>query len=218
MSSRSLQTTKSFLALLLTVSLLVTANLRADDPQEVSLMTPGSPNLGWSFDNGQEFPGATGSVAIDPDHQREGHDMLILKGDFSAGGAYVRANVPIPNVDIDKLTFWLRSPNSDLVTVRLLDSAGECHQFKIRATLGTSWDRVIFPVADYFEGMKPNKRQSVTNVIGYETWGGPNDKTWHGPAKSLDILLGPTPLEKVVSLGIGDVTVTVKPPPTPASP
>ncbi len=204
---------KKLLVSLLAMGLFATANLRADD-QEVSLMTPGAPTLGWGFDNGQEYAGATGSLTLDPDHKRDDHDMLLLKGDFTAGGAYVRATVPIPNLEIKKLKFWLRSPSADFVTIRLLDSAGECHQFKIRTTLGSSWNEVVFPVADYFEGLKPNKTQRVTDVIGYETWGGPNDKTWHGPAKSLDILTGPTANEKVVTLGIGDASIVVLPPPS----
>ena len=143
----------------------------ADDPQEIQLMTAGSQNLGWNFDNGQEFPGATGTLALDPDHKREDHDALKLTGDFTGGGQYVQATVPVPGVVIDKLTIWYRSPSSGMMTLRLLDETGQCHQFKVNVTLGSSWEKLVFPVSDYFEGKEPGKRQNVTIVNQYEQWG-----------------------------------------------
>jgi len=181
-------------------------------------MTPGSQNLGWSFDNGQEFKGATGSLALDPDHKREDHDALKLTGDFTAGGAYVRANCPIPSVEIDKLTIWFRSPSMGQVTLRLVDETGQCHQLKVNISIGSSWDRLVLPVADYFAGKEPGARQDVTIVNGYESWGGANDQKWHGVCKSLDVIIGPTSIEKVVSIWIADASVTVKAPPPPATP
>ena len=41
----------------------------------------------WTFDNGQEFPGAKGSLTIVKDGPTPGQTCLKLAGDFSGGGA-----------------------------------------------------------------------------------------------------------------------------------
>src|SRR4051794_16523923 len=90
--------------------LLTSTLLRAQDP--VPLISPAQPDVGWTFNNGQEFPGATGAISVDPVAQRAGHPSLKLVGDFSKGGKYVVAGRKIENVDIRDLSFWLRSPNT----------------------------------------------------------------------------------------------------------
>jgi len=205
------------LAVVMTLGLFATPGARADD-ETMSLMSPSAPNLGWSFDNGQEFKGATGSLAIDPTQKRETTDSLKLTGDFTNGGSYVSANRSIPNVDIKELTIWMQSPGEGQFTLRLVDGSGECHQLKVMVPLGSSWSKVVVPVERFFEGKSGKEPQSVANVTHYETWGGPNDGKWHPPARGISILLGPNNLEKVTSLELNDVSVTVKPPTPPAPP
>jgi len=194
---------------------LLSLPISADDdtPTETPLMAVGMPNLGWTFDNGQEFKGATGSLAIDPDNKHGDNDALKLTGDFTGGGAYVQASCRVPGINIDKLTIWYRSPSSGTMTLRLIDETDQCHQIKIRIDAGSNWEKVVLPVAAYFAGREPNKRQDVDIVNDYQNWGGANDKKWHGACKGLSILTGPTAAEKTVSLWLADVTVTTKPPP-----
>jgi hypothetical protein len=60
--------------------------------QGVSLMAKEA----WKFGNGSEFPGATGSLAIDPSAQRDGKESLKLQGDFTKGGNYTAAAMKSP--------------------------------------------------------------------------------------------------------------------------
>src|SRR5208282_6137713 len=68
--------------------------------EAVSLTEPAK---AWTFDNGREFPGATGALTLDATAQRGGRDSLKLVGDFSRGGNYVQAGRKIDNVDIREL-------------------------------------------------------------------------------------------------------------------
>src|SRR4051812_31735891 len=97
--------------------------VRAQQP--VVLMDAAKPNQGWEFSNGQEFPGATGGLSIDPTAKQNGRDSLKLSADFTKGGAYVAAVHNIDKVDIKELSFWLRNPDKDSLTLRLSDGSGQ---------------------------------------------------------------------------------------------
>lgn len=75
--------------------------------QPLSLMTP---KEAWSFNNGAEFPGATGKLTITTE---EGREVLKLAGDFTKGGNYVQAGRNIDGVDIRELALWVRNPDAD---------------------------------------------------------------------------------------------------------
>ena len=62
----------------------------ADEP--ISLIDSTDPTAGWSFDNGREFPGATGELLAAPGAGPRGEDALKLVGDFTNGGGYVQAS------------------------------------------------------------------------------------------------------------------------------
>ena len=64
-----------------TLVLLAGASLSARAAGEIALFDPALPQGGWAFDNGQEFPGATGKLSID---QADGN-ALRLDGNFSKG-------------------------------------------------------------------------------------------------------------------------------------
>ena len=50
-------------AIIALACLFLTTSTQAQEA--VSLMKPGQPRMGWSFDNGQEFPGAKGGLEVD---------------------------------------------------------------------------------------------------------------------------------------------------------
>jgi hypothetical protein len=50
---------------------------------------------GWKFDNGREFPGAQGKLALAAEPFRD-KPVLSLYGDFTKGGNYVQAAGPLP--------------------------------------------------------------------------------------------------------------------------
>jgi hypothetical protein len=169
-----------------------------------SLMSGGGPALGWRFDNGQEFPGATGSLAVDPAAKREGKPSLKLSGDFTHGGNYVQAGYELAG-DVRILKLWLRYPGADRLTFRIVDAGGQCHQISQKLERSPDWQQVVFPLAEFFA--RKGTPDAVASVAKYENWGGANDARWHGPAKGLYILLGPGADQKLVALWLNDVTI-----------
>src|SRR5690554_4239206 len=140
----------------------------------------------WKSYNGQEFPGA--KVTLMPDGKVRHNNMasLRLEGDFTEGGNYVEASTSI-GTDISMLSFWLRFPGAEQLTIRLIDGSGQCHQIRIQIEKGEDWQRVVFPVADFFA--RRGQPDAVQGITKYEYWGGAKDGKWHGPARSLHILL-----------------------------
>jgi hypothetical protein len=188
-------------------------NARAAD--EVALIDPDKPLDGWRFDNGPEFPGAKGGMAVDGDVEAQHRPALRLDGDFTGGGNYVQTGRDLPTVDVETLTFWLKAPQGlEQITLRLIDGTGQCHQFNLRVEAHGNWQRILFPVARYFE--KAGTSSSVELVKRYEGWGGAKDGKWHNPAKSLYILVGRTAFgeAKKGSLWISGAKLQAAPPKT----
>lgn len=63
----------------------------------------------WSFNNGSEFPGATGSLTLEPGARNEA-PALKLVGDFTGGGGYVQAGRNLPDSDIRELSMRVKNP------------------------------------------------------------------------------------------------------------
>jgi hypothetical protein len=152
------------------------------------LAGPAAENYGWTFDNGREFPGATGKLSVDAAAKHNGKDSLRLDGDFTKGGNYVQAAGALPDKDIGELSFWLRAPDSDGLAVRIVDGSGQCHQINLKIQQTDDWQQVVFPLARFFA--KRGTPDAVPIVAKYEFWGGANDGTWHGPGKTLVVLTG----------------------------
>jgi len=174
----------------------------------VSLMTPDNPTLGWKSDNGAEFPGAKVNLAIDPGAKREGRETLKLTGDFTNGGNYVQMSRNIEAVDIRELSMWLKSPDMGTINVRLVDSSGQCHQIVFKIKRDADWQKLVLPIDQFFAKMEV---EGATPVAKYEYWGGAKDGKWHGPAKSINLLLGKNEDKKLIDLWVNDVAVTPKP-------
>jgi len=167
-----------------------------------------APQDAWKFDNGREFPGATGSLAVDPPAQRDGKDSLKLAGDFTEGGNYVQAGRDL-DMDIRILRMWLRNPDAEQLTFRIVDASGQCHQLNLKIQPSAEWQQLTFPLAEFFA--RKGGSDAVPNVAKYENWGGAKDAKWHGPAKGLYILLGRKGDQKVATLWLNDVTI-IEPP------
>ena len=96
-------------------------------------MAPGHPNGGWNFDHGQEFPGATGGPAAEPDPPGQDQPLLVLTADFTKGGNYAQAGRGLPPVYFDRLAFRLKTPGSTVLTLRLVNGAvGSALQRSVR--------------------------------------------------------------------------------------
>lgn len=157
---------------------------------------------GWTPFDGAEFPGAKVRLEVDETVKHNGKPTLRLTGDFSGGGNYVAMNRDI-DADIKTFSTWLKYGGSDHVTVRFVDSSGQCHQINIKIANTDDWQRVTLSLADFFA--KRGMTDAVTNVSRYESWGGKNDSKWHPPAKHISVLVGPgADRSKPRSLWLGD--------------
>ena len=72
------------------------------------LISADRPNGGWAFGNGPEFPGAIGELVLDGDVEPPRRPALKLRGDFSAGGKYVQAGIPLPETPIEAISFSIK--------------------------------------------------------------------------------------------------------------
>jgi len=186
-------------ACFLFVSLVSVAVLAADGA--IDLIEPGKPSGGWEFQNGAEFPGATGTLAL----AEGGENALLLHGDFTKGGNYVSASRKLPPVGFERLYFRMKAPGINVVTMRLVDGTGQCHQIKVKVAAKDDWQTVDFPVLEFFRNMGTSA--SIPNIAQYEKWGGANDGKWHSPCKLIAFLIGKTSTTQIVDLSLSDARI-----------
>jgi len=130
----------------------------------------------WKFYNGQEYPGATGSLALGTGYSGHGAHLAY---DFSKGGRYVEAYLPLPAPITSPATisFWVKSPTTILVLFRILDSAGQTFQYNLirplSAVSATAW----------YQQMVELDRPS-------RFYGGVADGVIHYPITRIEILAG----------------------------
>jgi hypothetical protein len=195
--------TRPYAMVLLTVLLLAPA---APAQHAISLMTP---REAWSFDNGREFPGATGGLTFEREARGKGNDGLKLVGDFTRGGQYVQAGRKIDKVDIRELSLWVRNRDGARFVLRLNDASGQTHQINLRLEATPDWQRVVFPLERFFA--RRGQADAVTSVTKYESWGGAKDGRWHGPATALYLLLGNPGDKKAHTLWFDDIVLLPRP-------
>ena len=105
-------------SLVLALTLMLAGRGMADDAAGMDLALFSGPK--WSFNKGPEFPGATGATALE---KLDGRDAVTLSYDFSGGGAYVAARVPIDLAEgCTQLKFEAKADRLVKVVVRLIDS------------------------------------------------------------------------------------------------
>lgn len=157
------------LAALLSSSLIstVAATLWID-----SFETPNAP-APWTFSNGPEFPGATGSLTRGAGHTGQ---CAHLAYDLSKGGHYVGALRTLPSpVNAKAIAFWAKSPAGIHVVLRVGDQTGQTLQFSLMrpptAMDASQWYHQVIP---------------LESATGW--WGGANDGTLHPPVRNLSIL------------------------------
>ncbi len=196
---------KCFVKAVLVVLLLASA---AEAQQVVSLIpldivVEGEPDA--TFDNGQEFPGAKGSLSVVQDLPEKGQACLKLAGDFTKGGAYVQIIKDLKSLEINDLAairLRVKAEHAGTVTVRLGDGTGQCHQQKgVKLQDDGKWHDLV---------IKPSE------VAGGEHWGGANDGKWHGSPKYLAVLLsadagdkGKLPVLYLANVGIDAIQPAV---------
>lgn len=159
----------------------------------------------WQFSNGSEFPGAQGSFAITDAHRPNAlaADYCgLLKFDFSEGGAYVAAQIkldlPPAKSPYTGLSIKVYRPDGVRLKIRLADSSGQTFQKEIRS-VAERWYKTTTTL-DHWEG----------------SWGGANDKVFHGAptqfallADKLDLRQGFIRFDDVTLLQ-GEITSTAR--------
>ena len=135
---------------------------------------------GWKFVGGEEFPGAKGSLTLDPKAGVDGGAGLRLDADFRGGGVYVGCWRDLTSAGLPEITGFrlqVRAANVKRLGVRLVDQTGQCHQGAVDLPAGSAdgWRELVIP---------------VSAIVGGEHWGGVNDGVWHGVPKGLGLNLG----------------------------
>jgi hypothetical protein len=179
-------------------SLLASLAIQTALAAPVALIDAAKPAEGWTFNNGQEFPGATGKLEA-----MEGG--LRLTGDFTGGGGYVQAQRSIADIDVRVLSFDVRAEGSEEFTLRIGDGSEQCHQIVLKIDPAKSWQPVNLPLETFFRDR--GTAGALTNIARYESWGGAKDGKWHGPAKYVCFLLGNGGANKVRTLEFRDLKI-----------
>lgn len=139
----------------------------------------------WTFSNGQEFPGASGSFTRGADPEATSGQVGKLHFDFKGGGRYVSAILnladPIPP-GVDAIRFRALLPHGCTMQLRYTDVQGQTFQRPVECQPG-GWD-------------------AVTVVFGgwASSWGGPDDGIPKGSPKAIAWVLEHGALESGVML------------------
>ena len=153
--------------------------------KEVSLFKTDQKNYGWIYNNGPEFKGAVVKFEAKED---EGKPTIFLHGDFNGGGNYVNADFRIEPQEAQFLVMKMNT-NVEVVTFRVIDHGGVCHQIKYKAKKVDGWQDIKFPINSFFENFAKGK--SLPEVVKYEAWGGKSkSKKYSGKIKALSFILG----------------------------
>ena len=196
---------KRFSLHLLVLFILATSRAVLFAQQTVPLIPAEKADTTWTFSNGPEFPGATGSLSVDPTAQREGRSSLKVVGDFTKGGKYVLTGRKIDRLDIRELSFWLRYPGADRLTMRIHDATNQTHQISVKLEPGDDWQHVVLPLQQFFA--RRGQSDAVTSVTRYESWGGAKDGKWHGPASAIYLLISNPSGNAVKTLWLNDLLI-----------
>jgi hypothetical protein len=152
----------------------ISADVLVDNFESVGAPT------GWTFSNGPEFPGATGSLTAGLGRSGSGA-CARLTFDMSGGGNYVSASRPLSQVIKNQsgLSLWARVPTGVNIVCRITDSTNQTLQYPVSRPLCARDSANWFVVTVNF-----SDQPSVF-------WGGANDGAVHGGVKGISVLAEP---------------------------
>ncbi len=131
----------------------------------------------WKLHLGKEFPGAHGNIYAAP-----GGDGVCLEGFFGAGGNYVAMIKSLnPPLELKEIRLKVKSADVNGIVIRITDSTGQTHSQLLNMKEGSDWQTIS--VKKFADGGNSN------------SWGGANDGKWHGPAKSVALLVDKSKLK-----------------------
>ncbi len=139
--------------------------------------TPSLPTA-WTFSNGAEFPGATGTLTQTLGSNGIGK-AARLTADFSKGGNYVSATYPLPIPGSAKaISFLARLDPGARVVVRVTDLTSQVLQYSLSRPL-TALDQEQWFL------------RTFTLDVPSSHFGGANDGVLHQPIKQIAFLIEP---------------------------
>jgi hypothetical protein len=121
------------------------------------------------FTNGVD--GFTGSLVQDPTGGPDGKPCGKIDNNTDKWVSCGKA-LSLPR-DVAELRFWVKSSNSGMIGVRMTDSTGQSFQNRPGFPSDGQWHEIT--MTQFAPAM--------------ESWGGANDKQWHGPPKQIDFIL-----------------------------
>ena len=127
----------------------------------------------WRFFAGEEYPGAKGSIKV---RREDGGYVGTLVFDFTGGGLYVagRHSIDVP-AGFTELQIQVRSSEPRRLGLRLIDDAGQCHQFERHYEGFGEWTKIGVDLVHF----RPK-----------ESWGGPADKKLYFPIREIQFVVG----------------------------
>ncbi len=123
-----------------------------------------------------------------------------LNGNFSSGGQYVSVGKNLMSVDMKSLSFQIKTSDITKILIRVKDATGQVHQQYITLDSTADWQKV-----------EVNKFDGGQNYLSF---GGANDRVWHGPAQRVEFLLEKPRLHAGKTSGqlwLDDITAMVPP-------
>jgi len=164
---------KSFIVILAGVLLLTVGYwASADDaakpdtrPTDLKLFAK---DAKWFFNNGKEFPGATGSFELGTDGDKA---IGTLTYDFSGGGKYVDAGTRVTVAKAGQLLVSVKSQAKQQIILRVIDSTRQTHQFVLPYTAANDWQQLPLNLRD-------NSKAH---------WGGDNDGVIRFPLTQINL-------------------------------
>ncbi len=126
----------------------------------------------WTFSNGPEFPGATGSLASGPGMTGKG---AALSYDFSGGGNYVAMSLTLQTPLTATAIGYAAKVAGVRTVLRVVDTGGQTLQYSVNRPL---------------EGGGPDAWYQVVVDLNApaDHWGGANDGVVHQPITALSLL------------------------------
>ena len=174
-----MKTMRANLGAVLLGGLLCAGLAGAAETERVALDDFESAPQGWKYVGGEEFPGAKGSLELDPAVAHGGKTSYRLQADFSGGGAYVGVWRDLGSLavkDEAEIRLWVKADHVASIGVRFNDATGQCHQQKgVKLAATADWQELVLKPAE---------------IAGGEHWGGANDGAWHGPAAGFGMNVG----------------------------
>ncbi|HEX3996951.1 MAG TPA: hypothetical protein VHX65_00190 [Pirellulales bacterium] len=132
--------------------------------RDLNLFEPG---VHWTFFNGQEFPGATGTFGLATDGGKKTGELGY---DFTKGGNYVSTETEVHVGDATgELRVGVRAERALRLSVRLIDRSGQCHQFAEAYSGSGAWETI----------------RIALDRPAAEHWGGANDGKIHFPIEKI---------------------------------